>query len=36
VTNILPDFQKFLTERKLVPQRIVPFNALLFLFRGGS
>ena len=28
MTNILPDFQKFLIERKLVPQRNVPFYAL--------
>ena len=27
MTNILPDFQKFLVERKLVPQRNVPFYA---------
>ncbi len=28
MTNLLPDFQKFLIEHKLVPQRHVPFYAL--------
>jgi hypothetical protein len=28
VTDILPDFQKFLIERKLVQQKHIPFYAL--------